>query len=507
MLSSVNNQTGEVEITSIKVDNSVEENRGSCWQDCLSNQFPVTICESDGKLSVFQVGAPHEGYTIETHLKNNKMNGKSKIVSKDDVVVAKLTFVDGVANGPCTLYDNSGFLYFEGLFVDGYRSGKGKEFGNKGNVIFDGYFKLGQRAKLYRVPEMKEYWKELDEKSNKVLSVSKRDEYGRKNGICYFYNEDNSIIRVSEWNEGKEKCVIKQFYGNQMIEYKNGTKRYEGEYINSLYLDYKRNGKGKEYDKNGKTMVYQGNYAYGKRNGRGTSYRNRKVKYDGEWINGITKRSFYIWNGLSLLVGLIIVILVFIFNTFIGIAALIIFIMCCVLYYYYVKNRKQKTIQYDANNEKSKKKYNHIKAFDIMCNKILPIVSPCFFVELIEIGDDCFESVKTFKIDGLNRLKTIKIGINSFTHKKNDWGNDKSKSFHILNCESLKSIQIGQYSFSDFGGEFELKNLPQLQSIQIGTIGSNSYNFYWNSFVIGGIDMILNIVMIRSSKPTIHYFG
>ena len=111
----------------------------------------------------------------------------------------------------------------------------------------------------------------------------------------------------------------------------------------------------------------------------------------------------------------------------------------------------------------------------------------------IEIGDDCFGSVQTFKIDGLNRLKTIKIGNNSFTHKKNDYGNDKSKSFHILNCESLESIQIGQYSFSDFGGKFELKNLPKLQSIQIGTIGSTSCNFCYSSFVIRGIDVILNV--------------
>ena len=37
-------------------------------------------------------------------------------------------------------------------------------------------------------------------------------------------------------------------------------------------------------------------------------------------------------------------------------------------------------------------------------------------VESIEIGDDCFGSVQTFQIDGLNRLKTIKIGINSFNH-------------------------------------------------------------------------------------------
>ena len=120
-------------------------------------------------------------------------------------------------------------------------------------------------------------------------------------------------------------------------------------------------------------------------------------------------------------------------------------------------------------------------------------------VESIEIGNDCFGSVKTFQIDGLTRLTSIKIGNNSFTQEKNSCGNNDSKSFHILNCESLESIQIGEYSFSDFGGEFELKNLPQLQSIQIGSIGSTSYNFRYSSFVIRGIDMILNIIMNRSS--------
>ena len=114
-------------------------------------------------------------------------------------------------------------------------------------------------------------------------------------------------------------------------------------------------------------------------------------------------------------------------------------------------------------------------------------------LESIEIGYVCFALVKTFKIDGLNGLKTIKIGNNSFTQKKNSCENNESKSFHILNCESLESIQIGEYSFSDYAGEFELKNLPQLQSIQIGTIGSKSNNFYYSSFVIAGIELILNI--------------
>ena len=130
-------------------------------------------------------------------------------------------------------------------------------------------------------------------------------------------------------------------------------------------------------------------------------------------------------------------------------------------------------------------------------------------LESIEIGNNSFGSVSTFQIEGLNQLKRIKIGKNSFTQRKNGgYGNIVSKSFHILNCESLESIQIGEYSFSDYGGEFELKNLTQLQSIHIGNIGNSmSLNFWGSSFVARGIFMILNLIMNRSSNSTIHYIG
>ena len=118
----------------------------------------------------------------------------------------------------------------------------------------------------------------------------------------------------------------------------------------------------------------------------------------------------------------------------------------------------------------------------------------------IEIGNNCFESVKTFQIDGLNRLKRLKIGNNSFTQfKLNDFKIDwdgsiskcrnESKSFHILNCESLKVIEIGCCSFADFGGEFELRNLDNLESIKIGRIGRGSANYLWSSFNIRGITL------------------
>ena len=131
-------------------------------------------------------------------------------------------------------------------------------------------------------------------------------------------------------------------------------------------------------------------------------------------------------------------------------------------------------------------------------------ISRFTLLEELEIGDECFMYVDTFNIDGLNELKSLKIGINSFTTNKFGYGNDPSRSFHILNCDELESIEIGSYSFNDYGGGFELKNLPKLSTIKIGEIGTDSSNFYFSSFVIkGNIDMIL--LMNRSSTFEFHW--
>ena len=133
------------------------------------------------------------------------------------------------------------------------------------------------------------------------------------------------------------------------------------------------------------------------------------------------------------------------------------------------------------------------------CNDVISLnINRYRWLRSIEIGSNCFDSLETFRIDGLNRLRRLTIDRNSFTEQNESrWdirgANNKSKSFHILNCESLESIQIGRYSFSDFAGNFELKNLPQLQSIQIGDIGNYSRNFYYCSFVIGGNNAILSL--------------
>ena len=229
-------------------------------------------------------------------------------------------------------------------------------------------------------------------------------------------------------------------------------------------------GYGEMYDDDG-VLVYKGVMIDWQRFGYGTSYHdNGLIEYEGYWCDDNRFGSGKVYDRYGK------------------------WVKEC----FWVNGIESDIEEYEGNgSEPMNIGITHLKLTD-NCVLVDWDVSWLLNLESIEIGDDCFESVQTFQIDGLNRLKTIKIGSNSFTLlKESNWNyrkaNTQSKSFHILNCESLESIQIGEYSFSDFGGEFELKNLPQLQTIQIGTVGKDSRNFFWCSFVIRGIELILNI--------------
>lgn len=64
--------------------------------------------------------------------------------------------------------------------------------------------------------------------------------------------------------------------------------------------------------------------------------------------------------------------------------------------------------------------------------------------------------------------------------------------FRILDCQSLLTIDIGQFSFSDFCGVFELRKLPSLQSVSIGSFETLSCNFWASSVEIKGRDKFVN---------------
>ena len=84
-------------------------------------------------------------------------------------------------------------------------------------------------------------------------------------------------------------------------------------------------------------------------------------------------------------------------------------------------------------------------------------------IERLEIGGDCFIKVNRFVIDGLNELKSVMIGRESFDRNKE---NRKGSKCLIMNCDQLSEIHIGGWSFFWYES-FELKNLPSLISIQL----------------------------------------
>ena len=104
-----------------------------------------------------------------------------------------------------------------------------------------------------------------------------------------------------------------------------------------------------------------------------------------------------------------------------------------------------------------------IYSYEITLNRLEFFQS---FSELkrIEIGNECFQHVREFVIDGLESLESVKIGEKCFriSEKERDDG-----ICRITNCPNLRQLEMGDNSFIDFKS-FELSNLNSIQSINFG---------------------------------------
>ena len=120
-----------------------------------------------------------------------------------------------------------------------------------------------------------------------------------------------------------------------------------------------------------------------------------------------------------------------------------------------------------------------------------------------ECGDNSFNSVRQFIINGLNELESISIGMNSFTLSENSYSERLNREFHLKNCLSLRELSIDRYSFSDYH-TFELSNLPNLKSIVIGS-SSESANFYFvESIELNDLPSLESIEFGSGSFYSIH---
>ena len=110
------------------------------------------------------------------------------------------------------------------------------------------------------------------------------------------------------------------------------------------------------------------------------------------------------------------------------------------------------------------------------------------FAQLKElvIGDNCFMNVDQLNLIGLSKLRSVVIGENSFTQHKNDAGNDPNRHFYLKNCPSLREMRIGCYSFSDYT-VIDIENVNALETIEIGSLSRDSYNFRYASLELKSI--------------------
>ena len=105
----------------------------------------------------------------------------------------------------------------------------------------------------------------------------------------------------------------------------------------------------------------------------------------------------------------------------------------------------------------------------------------------LTIGSSCFANVVTLNVTGLQELKKVEIGDSSFTKRKNSFGYDPNRHFYLKNCNNVKELRIGQYSFSDYSS-VEMNGLPSLETVIVGDLSQSSYNMLYASLELKSDD-------------------
>ena len=330
------------------------------------------------------------------------------------------------------------------------------------------------RQRFEDITEQKDYYKIVNHRkglrmeitSFKTGQVTYHGEYGKKhqkNGWGIEYDEESGNVVVEGiWRKGILKEVIRLFNGDVMTE-------------------LKRNGED-SLDPTKRIPIYVGGFRYDEDNER---FVREGVGCLIEAESGIATRES-VWEDGEEVSGV---------DLFDG---------------YFNPSPLQVTVYNPKDLRNISFEVTDLVISSNCCNEMIAL-NLNRFVRLrnIEIGDNCFSVVKQLRIDGLNRLKTLSIGKNSFTEVKQKlwdqkWeeaqekANNSSKSFFVMNCQELELITINEYSFCDFGGKFELKNLPSLHTLRIGDLDGDSWNFVWSSFVIRST---LRFPVLRKDLP------
>ena len=308
----------------------------------------------------------------------------------------------------------------------------------KSQEVFDGVLEKWRQSAyvyLFHQDNVNWYYQGIVEKSSSLLvqwsveKVIEVDIASRKllkvNGESVKGIEHAQVLDLSDDGERWEGDVLNnQPYGWGVLYDSENRMAYEGFRIGEVNVCY-----GRSYYSEVGVIEYEGEICERKRWGRGIQFdRNGNTVFEGEWMNNepLNKR----------------VVL----------------------------------------NEENQFLHNHIEELIIensSCNGMEWNALDLGFLShlrLLEVGDECFENVEEVKLIGLSQLEKVVIGKNCFTKEKNHWGNDPTSHFYLKNCERLRELKIGCFSFSDYS-VCEIESAPSLEVIEMGDLNEGSYNF------------------------------
>lgn len=109
-------------------------------------------------------------------------------------------------------------------------------------------------------------------------------------------------------------------------------------------------------------------------------------------------------------------------------------------------------------------------------------------IQKITIGDYSFGKIQGITFSKLPCLESITIGNHCFTtqHVPPSIDRDLPYSFKVTDCEHLVSFKMGIFCCTNWSHGLVLENLPNLETIQIGDLETQSWNFAHSSFILHG---------------------
>ena len=288
---------------------------------------------------------------------------------------------------------------------------------------------------LYKHDGLYGYHEGLVKKSHSVVMEL------RLNGVIEMDVESRELLRVN----GKDVSSIEH---KQVLDLNDDGERWEGDVLNNqpcgwgvLYDSENRRVYegfrvgdvnvcyGRSYYPENQKVEYEGGICGGMRWGRGIQYdRTGNTVFEGEWMNNepLSKRVVV--------------------------------------------------------NEENQLLHNHIEELIVSNNSCngpewtaldLSLMSN---LRVLEVGDECFENVKEVKLINLSMLERVVIGRESFTKQKNDCDSDPNRHFYLKDCERLRELKMGRYSFCDYS-VCEIENMNRLEVIEMGEMDRESCNF------------------------------